>query len=118
MNNLLGERDSTFAASPAGATAMGFDLDRLASRLDSLILVLKSCKGQTCVRPWEALHPLGDVATLSDALSPRFDDFYEVQQRRVAFSRCELGQMLASEGPQFETDGAVYRRGTPWHEWV
>ncbi|EJT70274.1 hypothetical protein GGTG_12447 [Gaeumannomyces tritici R3-111a-1] len=114
INNLLANGTDT----GTGPTVAGVDLARLAPRLDALLLVLKSCKGKTCVRPWEALHPAGDVATLADALDPGFDDFYGKEQTKVAFSRCEAGQILASEGPMFETEGAVYRRGTTWDDWV
>ncbi|KAL2194099.1 alkaline-phosphatase-like protein [Corynascus similis CBS 632.67] len=100
------------------ATLLGVSFDKVISRLDALLLVLKSCKGQTCVRPWHALHPAGNVRTLRDALSPRFDSFYERHQIEVSFSRCELGYLLDAEGPQFETDGLVYRDGAWWSEWV
>ena len=79
--------------------------------------MLKSCKGQTCVRPWEALHPQGNVHSLRDALSPRFDGFY-IQQARVRYDHCELGYILDAEGPQFETEGLVFRHGAPWHHWT
>jgi len=49
------------------------------------------------------------VKDLRGALSARFDDFYEVQQQKVEYSRCELGYILDAEGPQFETDGVVFR---------
>ncbi len=88
------------------------------ARLDSLLFVLKSCKGSTCVQPWRALHPEGNVDTLRDALSPRFDHFYLNQQRKVEYTRCEQGYIVGSEGPQFERDGLVYRDGIRWSEWV
>jgi hypothetical protein len=92
-------------------------LEKVVDRLDSLLFVLKSCKSKSCVRPWEALHPQGNVAGLWDALSSRFDGFY-VQQERVRYDHCELGYIVDAEGPQFERDGLVYRHGTAWHEWV
>lgn len=79
--------------------------------------MLKSCKGSTCSQPWRSLHPHGDVASLREALSPAFDVFYE-QQTRIAFDRCELGQIIDAEGPQFEEDGLVYWQGTSWSEWT
>ncbi|KAL1864312.1 hypothetical protein Daus18300_007735 [Diaporthe australafricana] len=99
------------------ANLLGVPIHKVLNRLDSLLFVLKSCKGQTCVRPWQALHPQGNVQTLKDALSPRFDDFY-VSQKRVEYDHCELGYIISAEGPRFETDGHVYRRGVSWHEWV
>jgi hypothetical protein len=43
----------------------------LIPRLDALMMVLKSCKGDTCRKPWTALHPSGDVASLK-VLFPSF----------------------------------------------
>ncbi|KAK0724685.1 alkaline-phosphatase-like protein [Lasiosphaeris hirsuta] len=100
------------------ATFLGVSFDKVVSRLDALLFVLKSCKAQTCVRPWHALHPAGNVLNLRDALSERFDYFYGTQQKKVSYDRCELGYIIDSEGPQFETDGLVYRHGARWDEWA
>lgn len=62
-------------------------------------MVLKSCRASTCTHPWKVLHPKGDVTNLKDALQPSFDNFYEVQQQRVRFDKCEKGYILESEGP-------------------
>jgi hypothetical protein len=70
------------------------------------------------VKPWETLHPEGRVHTLEDALSPRFDYFYEVEQTRVSFNRCEPGYIIDAEGPQFDRDGLVFRDGLSWDQWV
>ena len=78
---------------------LGRGLEQVVDRLDALMMVLKSCKGRTCVDPWSTIHPQGDVRSLTDALSPRFDAFYE-QQPKVGFSKCELGYIIESEGPQ------------------
>ena len=77
-------------------------------------MVLKSCKGSTCIEPWKVLHPQGDVNSLSDALQVKFDSFYE-KQARVAFDRCELGYIIDAEGPQTPYE---YRKGWSWHDWV
>ncbi|PYH91597.1 arylsulfatase [Aspergillus ellipticus CBS 707.79] len=103
---------------------LNVSLSKLALRLDSLLLVLKSCKGQACVKPWEALHPGGEVTTLKDALDERYDDFYELEQTtRVHFEECVRGYLLDAEGPQFDpgnsAEGSVFfRDGLPWYEWV
>ena len=52
---------------------------------------------------------------LGDALSSRFDSFYEKEQSRVGFSRCEPGQILDAEGPQ---DALGFRDGLRWSEWT
>ena len=85
------------------------------SRLDALLLVLKSCKGSSCVKPWHVLHPKGDVNSLKDALHSSFDHYYEEAQVKVQFSRCEQGQLLDAEGPQ---EALVYRDGLHWDEWT
>ncbi|ROW07678.1 hypothetical protein VMCG_03347 [Cytospora schulzeri] len=113
MHNLLHPDEAAFAPS----RLLGVPISKVIDRLDSLLFVLKSCKGHTCVRPWQALHPNGNVQTLKDALSPRFDAFY-TYQTRVEYDHCEMGYIPEAEGAQFEKDGYVYRQGTPWHEWV
>lgn len=52
---------------------------------------------------------------LKDALSSTFDTFYEKEQRRVEFTRCEPGQIIDAEGPQ---DALVFRDGIRWSEWT
>ncbi|KAL5606663.1 uncharacterized protein BROUX77_003856 [Berkeleyomyces rouxiae] len=86
-------------------------IDKLVTRLDALLLVLKSCRGRACIQPWKSLHPQGNVQKLSDALNSRFDQFY-ANQSRVRYSHCESGYIVSAEGPQFEPDGAA------WHEWM
>jgi hypothetical protein len=49
--------------------------------------------------PWTILHPDGKVHNLRDALNPQYDSFYATQAK-VSFSSCELGYILAAEGPQ------------------
>lgn len=61
------------------------------------------------------LHPKGDVSGLKDALSSAYDTFYEREQSRVQFSRCEPGQILDAEGPQ---DALFFREGLAWSEWT
>lgn len=100
------------------ATLLGLSIDKIVPRLDSLLLVTKSCKGWVCAQPWRALHPQGNVDNLRDALSPRFDRFYEQEQVKVEYSRCELGYLIDAEGPQFERDGLAYLRGSRWSDWV
>jgi hypothetical protein len=112
LNNLL------HSTAKPPTTLVGVPFTKVIARLDALLFVLKSCKGQTCMRPWHALHPAGNVQNLQDALSSRFDTFYEQQQKKVSFNRCEMGYLLDAEGPQFETDGLVYRHGVRWSEWV
>lgn len=69
------------------------------ARLDALMMVLKSCKAASCTDPWKVLHPQGDVTDLPSALNTGLDNFYEAQLK-VSFSKCELGYIVESEGPQ------------------
>lgn len=62
-------------------------------------MVLKSCKARSCTHPWEVLHPSGDVNNLHEALKVEYNHFYEVEQEKVQFSKCEKGYILESEGP-------------------
>ena len=93
----------------------------LISRLDALLLVLKTCRGNTCIQPWRVLHPDGEVSDLTDALREEYDFFYEQEQQKVSFSRCEKGYILDAEGP---LEALVYRgKGTDgkqvgWSEFV
>ncbi|KAI6784677.1 uncharacterized protein J7T54_006723 [Emericellopsis cladophorae] len=76
----------------------GRPVDQLARRLDALTMVLKSCRGRSCVEPWRDLHPSGDVHGLLDSLDERFDDFYQTQPR-VSFTDCKMGYLPEYEGP-------------------
>lgn len=96
-------------------TILGLPVSKVVARLDALLLVLKSCKGTSCIRPWEVLHPSNDVSDLKDALRSTYDVFYEQQQSKVSFSRCEAGYIIDAEGPQ---DVVVYRYGLPWSTWT
>ncbi|KAM6522979.1 hypothetical protein FALCPG4_012586 [Fusarium falciforme] len=74
----------------------------IVSRLDSLMMVMKSCKGETCIRPWKVLHPDGNVKSLKDAMNKKYDDFYlrSMEKNSVSFSMCMPGYVVNAEGPQ------------------
>jgi hypothetical protein len=116
LDNLLG--DENHPKDQSHSYLLGLPLDKVVARLDSLLLVLKSCKGERCVKPWKSLHPAGGVSTLRHALSRRFDKFYETKQVKVRYNRCEQGYIIDAEGPQFDSDGLIYRDGVRWSEWV
>ena len=100
-------------------TLFGHPISQVLLRLDALLLVLKSCQGATCVRPWKVLHPAGDVRDLPDALHTQYDQFYR-EQVKVAYSRCESGYLVNAEGaqePQIYRD-LTSRDGISWHHWV
>ncbi|KAF5018970.1 hypothetical protein F66182_9033 [Fusarium sp. NRRL 66182] len=110
LNNLFPRENSTTAS----AGLLGTTTQQVVNRLDALMLVLKSCKGETCVEPWKILHPDGDVTSLKGALRKEFDEFYE-EQVKVRFDRCEAGYLADAEGPQV---GYQYREGLEWHHWT
>lgn len=89
-------------------------ISKLQARLDALLLVLKTCKASSCTDPWSVIHPKGDVVNLEDALAPKYDEFY-AKQPKVSFSKCELGYITSSEGPQ---TGNSYHGGELWPHWV
>jgi N-acetylglucosamine-6-sulfatase len=91
MNNLYASSSNKILHLP---------ISKVVPRLDALLMVTKSCKGKTCVDPWSVIHPAGDVKTLGDALSPKYDLFYTNIAQSVSFNKCELGFILESEGPQ------------------
>ncbi|KAG6833040.1 hypothetical protein H0H87_012051 [Tephrocybe sp. NHM501043] len=96
LNNLFSTDNTTSSHEPR---LLGHTRSQVISRLDALLLVLKSCKGETCIKPWNVLHPNGSVKNLRDALSSTYDAFY-TRQHKVSFDRCELGYIIDSEGPQ------------------
>ncbi|KAL8835570.1 MAG: hypothetical protein Q9205_006936 [Flavoplaca limonia] len=84
---------------PYGPGRRPVALKQLQARLDTLLLFMKDCKGQACVKPWQALHPKGDVQSLTDGLRQEFDNFYWMEQKEVAFEECTLTYEPRFEGP-------------------
>ncbi|BCS25319.1 sulfatase family protein [Aspergillus puulaauensis] len=93
---------------------LGRPLQAVQNRLDALVLVLQSCQGPTCIKPWNVIHPDGSVQNLKDALSPKYDRFYEAQPK-VSFDTCLDGYIISNEGPQV---GLQYRNGLSWEAWT
>jgi hypothetical protein len=83
-------------------------LPQIFQRTNALMMVLKSCSGDSCRNPWAQLHPNGDVHSLADALDKSYDTFY-ANQPKVSFSECSLGYHLWAEGPQKFN---VYKKGS------
>lgn len=79
------------------STINGWPVPQLIARIDALLLTLKACKGRVCTRPWEALHPQGDVHSLRDAMDPKFDGFY-AYELKVTYTACMLGYLPQYEG--------------------
>ena len=98
MHNLY--KNYTYQPNEPSNASDPFPINRLESRLDALLLVLKACKADTCTKPWAALHPGGGVSSLPDAMDPKYDEFYEEKQHRVSYDYCSQGYLVAAEGPQ------------------
>ena len=80
----------------------GYDIPRILTRIDALLLVLKSCKASVCAEPWKALHPDGSVKNLRDAMAATYDQKY-MDIPRVRYNRCFTNGTidLKAEGPQW-----------------
>ncbi|KAH8884096.1 Arylsulphatase [Thozetella sp. PMI_491] len=81
-------------------TSFGVSVYQLASRLDALLFLLKSCKGESCRHPWETLMPGQNVKSLHDALVQKYDTFFG-SVPRVSFTSCQAGYIVSEEGPQY-----------------
>ncbi|KAI8665134.1 Arylsulfatase [Fusarium sp. Ph1] len=77
----------------------GRPLEQVLLRLNALIMVLKTCKGQTCIRPWTSLHSDGSVNSLKLALQKKFDDFYE-SQPQMWFLECPAAYIAEVENQE------------------
>ncbi|KAB8230837.1 uncharacterized protein BDW43DRAFT_284100, partial [Aspergillus alliaceus] len=89
------------------AFIMGYHVSKAISRLDALLLVLKTCQGASCIKPWDILHPSGSVETLRDAMAEEYDQFYH-EHNKVSYDRCEYYDVLDEEGPR---EVLAYRNG-------
>ncbi|GAA5799922.1 hypothetical protein HPULCUR_005343 [Helicostylum pulchrum] len=73
--------------------------NQLVNRLDALLVVLKSCRAETCRDPWRILHPDDKhVKTLRDALHKKYDIHY-TQFRKVQFEECLGYYQVTNEAP-------------------
>ncbi|KAJ9475977.1 Arylsulfatase [Pseudozyma hubeiensis] len=98
MNNLLS--NSSFYGA-LNSTDGGSE--RLASRLDSLLLNLKACQGSLCRRLWYNLFPEGEVQSLEQALQSKWDDYFD-RLPRVHFDNCRDGYFPTEELPAWRNE--------------
>ena len=115
MNNLLSNSSNQ-------KHTFGFHIQNLVARADALLLTLKACEGVVCTRPWETLHPKGNVNSLRDAMDSRFNEFYMEKQKKVTFSGCAEGYLPWLEGameplPYKDQDGTV-KRMARWEDFT
>lgn len=73
---------------------------QLVNRLDALLVVLKSCRAETCRDPWRVLHPTDtSVKILEDALNKIYDTHY-AQFKKVQYEECIDYYDAVNEVPQ------------------
>ena len=90
------------APGPGGkGPAVSVETQRLLHRLDALTLVLKTCKGESCVHPYGAMFPGGKIVTLQQAMDRKYDDYF-ANLPKVRFDHCMLGYQSRLEKPEWE----------------
>ncbi|KAM3520024.1 hypothetical protein MY4038_009589 [Beauveria bassiana] len=75
-----------------------YNIAQLVKRLDTLVLTLKNCQGDSCCHPWKAMFPSGEVTSLQHALATSYDEFFS-SQPWVSFDECTQGYIPELEGP-------------------
>ena len=85
---------------------------KLLERLDSLLLVLKTCVGEACHKPYKSLFPAssfsatgGEVYSLDQVLDNRYDAYFH-KLPRVKYSKCALGYQSRFEYPEWKDEWA------------
>lgn len=76
---------------------------RVSSRLNALLMVMKSCEADTCRDPWSVIQPpqadgAWRVSCLSEALDPAYDDFF-AGIPEVTIAECVQYQLASNERP-------------------
>lgn len=77
----------------------GRQFSQVVKRLDTLLMVMKSCTGDACRHPYTTLFPNGEVSNLGGSMDKQYDDFF-TNQPNVNFEECALGYIKELEGPQ------------------
>lgn len=92
MNNLLAK-----GANTANTQFYGRPFKQIIQRLDTLLLVVKACKQDSCRAPWKMLFPNFDVGGIAGAMDKKYDAFF-AKQPSVSFSSCHEGYIPGEEG--------------------
>lgn len=94
MNNLLGINANV---NPS-VTYYGRPQAEMVSRMDALLMVMKTCKQDSCRDPWSILFPDDQVTDLGAAMTASYDTFFAAQPK-VTFKNCDNGYLAINEGP-------------------
>lgn len=92
LNNLL----KTQTGPQQNITFFNRPYDQLVARLDALLMVLKTCRQDTCRDPYSVLFPKSEVKNLTAAMNKTYDTFFN-NMPKVAFQGCYTGYI-----PEFE----------------
>ncbi|KAL0565432.1 hypothetical protein V5O48_016596 [Marasmius crinis-equi] len=87
LQNLAVNNDASSDTSFSFSTT---ETSRIASRLDALLVVLKTCIGEACRDPWKAFNI--SASSLSDALDSQFDSYFD-SLPRFKYSECRFGYL-------------------------
>ncbi|KAI0021148.1 arylsulfatase [Xylariomycetidae sp. FL0641] len=94
------------------------ETQRVLNRLNAILLVTKSCEGDTCRDPWSVLQPpnlpegAAPIASLPAAMAKEYDEFF-AGLPEVHFRECMLYQDEENEMP-FYPPGAENGLGKAW----
>lgn len=100
------EMNTTNAYHMGMDTLLGRPVWRVIHRLDALVLVQKTCAGDSCRQPWNQLHPDGNVQDLAAALHTKYDRFYENSYNvaKVGWQQCYKGLSMHSSSTLYSLD--------------
>lgn len=99
MHNLLSDWEQSKCASNG---LKNDEIERIANRHNALMLVLKTCVGDECGSPWKYIFPNGEASSYQDALSPRFDKYFE-SLPLMEYESCETGYHARNEKPTWSS---------------
>lgn len=102
------------------------DTVRVMSRLNALLMVMKSCETDACRDPWSVIQPPQSgnatrVSSLAEALDPAYDDFFAAIPE-VTIAECMAYQFAANEVPFYPAEaqyglGLEYRNEPVYYEY-
>ncbi|KFA79191.1 hypothetical protein S40288_02392, partial [Stachybotrys chartarum IBT 40288] len=113
LNTDAGQLRNRLKPGVQNARLLGHPVAKVASRLDGLLYVLKSCSAETCRKPWEALLPGARVESLQDALQARYDGFFETSLPGISFSSCQHAYFRAVSKPKINQSSEAYSSRAP-----